>query len=309
MKKLVRIPKPSSEFKGHLSQEKPGFWRHGAKEETSPQAVLPDFRPLDKESYEPLYAQIQAQLREHIRSGRLGVNELLPGESELSRIFGVSRMTSRQALQELTNDGLTYRERGRGTFVSPQKVEKHIAHLQGFSAEMRLLGLRASTQVLAVGLVPASEAIARELAVPPGSNVLHLQRVRSANDEPIVIEDVWVPHLRFPGIEKIDFSKKSLYESFRERYGIKIGSAREVIEARGATRQEAQLLSVAVKSSLLVVSRTLLDADARPIETAHSLYRGDRYRAVLSIPAVDPFPYEVKQFGLEQESNRRALPI
>lgn len=245
-----------------------------------------EFVPLDKNSFEPLYYQMQSQLERRIRSGKLAVHDPLPGEAELSRIFGVSRMTSRQALQGLTTDGFAYRERGRGTFVCAAKVEKHIAHLLGFSAEMRLLGLKATTKVLAKATGPATAQVAASLQVAPQSPVLMLHRLRMANGEPIAIEQVWIPVSRFSGIEKIDFARTSLYETLKEVFGVTIGSADETIEARGATKDEATLLSIAVKSSLLVVSRTLLDADGRPVELAHSLYRGDRYRAVLTIPAM-----------------------
>jgi GntR family transcriptional regulator len=96
---------------------------------------------------------------------------------------------------------------------------------------------------------------------------------------------VWIPLSRFPGIDKIDFARASLYETLKERFGVKIGSANETIEAKGAIKEESALLEIAPRSSLLVVSRTLLDVDGRAVELAHSLYRGDRYRAVLTIPA------------------------
>lgn len=245
-----------------------------------------EFVPLDKNSFEPLYFQMQSQLEQKIRSGQLAANDPLPGEAELSRIFGVSRMTSRQALQGLTADGLAYRERGRGTFVSVAKVEKHIAHLLGFSAEMRLLGLKASTKVLEQATATAAAQVATALQVPPRSPVMLLHRLRLANGVPIAIEQVWIPLERFPGIDRIDFARTSLYETFKERFGVRIGSANETIEARGANKEEAALLDIAPRSSLLVVSRTLLDTEGRPVELAHSLYRGDRYRAVLTIPAM-----------------------
>lgn len=256
---------------------------------TAPVAVQASqlFRPLDKKSFEPLYAQIQSRLKEQIRLNGLGVNDPLPGEAELSRIFGVSRMTARQALQGLTNEGLTYRERGRGTFISPAKVEKEITHLLGFSAQMRLLGMKASTRVLASGVIPANLQAAKTLELKAGDEVVRLHRLRIAGGEPIALEEVWIPRMRFPGIEKIDFARHSLYETLRDHYGVKIGSARETIEARGATAEEARLLHTSTRSSLLVVSRTLLDTEGRPLEMAHSLYRGDRYRAVLTIPAVE----------------------
>jgi len=245
------------------------------------------FRPLDKKSFEPLYAQIQSRLKELIRTGEIGVNDSLPGEAELSRIFGISRMTARHALQGLTNEGLTYRERGRGTFVSPPKVEKEITHLLGFSAQIRLLGMKASTRVLASAVIPAEPSIAESLELSVHDEVLRLQRLRLADDEPIAIEEVWIPRSRFPGVEEIDFGKHSLYETLRDRYGVRIGSSRETIGARGATAEEARLLRIAPRSSLLEVSRTLLDVEGQPMEVAHSLYRGDRYRAVLTIPAVE----------------------
>lgn len=269
---------------------------HASKAETTEKgavnaslAGLPSglFRPLDKKSFEPLYAQIQSRLKELIRTGEIGVNDSLPGEAELSRIFGISRMTARHALQGLTNEGLTYRERGRGTFVSPPKVEKEITHLLGFSAQIRLLGMKASTRVLASAVIPAEGSIAESLELSVHDEVLRLQRLRLADDEPIAIEEVWIPRSRFPGVEQIDFGKHSLYETLRDRYGVRIGSSRETIGARQATAEEARLLRITPRSSLLEVSRTLLDVEGQPMEVAHSLYRGDRYRAVLTIPAVE----------------------
>jgi len=239
--------------------------------------------PLDKNSFEPLYYQIQRQLKEQIRSGHLAVGDALPGEAEISRIFGVSRMTSRQALQALTAEGFSFRERGRGTFVRAKRVEKNIAHLLGFSAEMRALGLRATTQVLAKEMVAPAPEIAERLLIRSGEQVLMLRRLRLANDEPVAIEQIWLPSTRFPGIETIDFSKHSLYDTLQERYGVRIGAADEIIEARVATKAEAALLRIPAHSSLLFLSRTLLDLHGNPIEAGQSFYRGDRYRAVLHI--------------------------
>jgi len=268
-----------------------------------------EFVPLDKNSFEPLYYQMQSQLEQKIRSGQLAVHDPLPGEAELSRIFGVSRMTSRQALQGLTTDGFAYRERGRGTFVCAAKVEKHIAHLLGFSAEMRLLGLKATTRVLAAATVPATAQVAASLQVEVQAPVTMLRRLRLANGEPIAIEQVWIPLGRFAGIDKIDYARTSLYETLKERYGVRIGSANETIEARGATKDEAALLEIAPRSSLLVVSRTLLDVDGRAVELAHSLYRGDRYRAVLTIPATGLGVEESVNLPRDRVKVRRSKPF
>lgn len=247
----------------------------------------PSFLPLNKNSFEPFYVQILTQLKQQIHSGALGVHDPLPSEMDIARIFGVSRMTARQALQTLTGEGLAYRRRGRGTFIAPAKVEKEITHLLGFSAQMKLLGLKASTEVLAREVIRASKDLTITLELQAGDQVLRLRRLRLAGGDPIAIEEVWIPITRFPGIQKKDFGKRSLYETMRKDYSSKIGSSREIIEARCASAEEALLLRIPPRASLLVVSRTLLDVDGHPMEVSHSLYRGDRYRAMLTIAAVE----------------------
>lgn len=241
--------------------------------------------PLDKSSFTPMYFQIQAQLLEKIKTKQLLPGDMLPSEEDLAHIYGVSRMTSRQALQALTTQGFAYREKGRGTFVLQPKVENDITHLRGFSAEMKALGLKSSSRLLVLETIAASPEISSRLKIEPGKPVVHLHRVRAADGVPVAIEEVWLSQQRFPGIEKLDFLRHSLYETLHEKYGLRISAADEVLEARPANRQEAKFLDVAPKSSLLVISRTLLDVEGNPVETALSLYRGDRYRAVVRISA------------------------
>jgi GntR family transcriptional regulator len=244
-----------------------------------------DFEPLDKNSFTPMYFQIQTQLLNMIQSGRLRAGDALPSEEELSRIYGVSRMTSRQALQGLKSQGFASRHKGQGSFVSQPRVEKDITHLSGFTAEMRALGIKASSRVLEADTSPASAEVASQLGIAVNAPIYRMLRLRLADGLPIAIEEIRIPHERFLGVEKLDFSRLSLYQTLRERYGIRVSRADEILEARAATRREAKLLEVQARASLLVITRTLWSTDGLPVETAHSVYRGDRYRAVLRIPA------------------------
>jgi GntR family transcriptional regulator len=241
--------------------------------------------PLDKNSFIPLYFQIQARFLKEIQSGQLQAGDLLPGEEVLCRMYGVSRMTARQSLQALRQQGLVRSEKGRGTFVIAPKVEKKIAHLFGFSAEMRSLGMKPSSRTLEKTTTAASPEIALRLGVSPGLPLLELRRLRLADAVPMAIEQVWLSLAEFPGIEKIDFTRRSLYETLRERYGIRVGSADEIIEARTPTQPEAKLLEISPMLGLLVISRTIRTVQGKPVEASLSLYRGDRYRAILNIPA------------------------
>ena len=243
------------------------------------------FTPLEKSGFVPLYFQIQSQLARKIRDGALSPGETLPGEEELSRLFGVSRMTSRQALQGLKTAGLAVRERGRGTFVAEPKVEKDIRNQLGFTAEMKALGKKATAEELIRKTIPANPQMAEKLAVTPGTGVFMLRRLRFADGKPLALEEAFLPLGRLPGIEEVDFRVDSLYETLRGRYGIRFGSIDEVIEARAATKEEASVLKVPMRSSLLAISRILLDDAGSPIEAGVSLYRGDLYRAVLHLSA------------------------
>ncbi len=241
------------------------------------------FEPLDKTSFTPLYFQIQTNLLKMIKAGELRAGDPVPSEEELSRVYGVSRMTTRQALQSLKNQGYATGQKGRGTFVTQPKVEKDIAHLAGFTAEMRTLGMRASSRVLEAVSAAADDDVATQLQVLPGAPIFRLVRLRFADGMPMAIEEGSLSRERFPGIETIDFRNASLYQTLRERYGVTINSADEILEARAANRKESELLEIPPRSSLLVISRILRSADGKPIEAARSLYRGDRYRAVLKV--------------------------
>lgn len=244
-----------------------------------------EFEPLDKNSFTPMYFQIQTQLLKMIQSGRLRAGDSLPSEEELSRIYRVSRMTSRQALQVLKSQGFATRHKGQGSFVSQPRVEKDITHLRGFTAEMQALGIKATSRVLEAETSPAPAEVASQLGIAVNAPIYRMLRLRLADGLPVAIEEIRLPLERFPGVEKLDFSRLSLYQTLRERYGIRVSRADEILEARSATRREAELLEVQARASLLVISRTLWSTDGLPVETAHSAYRGDRYRAVLQIPA------------------------
>lgn len=232
-----------------------------------------------------MYFQIQTQLLAMIRSGHLNPGDPLPSEGELSKIYGVSRMTSRQALQSLKMQGLVSRRRGRGSFVSQPQAEEEITHLRGFTSEMEALGLEVSSRVLYARTTPASEELAAKLGIAVDAPVYKIRRLRLSNRIPYAIQESYIPCGRFPGIEKLDFARLSLYRTLTEKYGVRVSHANEVLEARPATPREAQLLEIEPQASLLVITREIWSSDGVPVESSHSIYRGDRYRATLQIQA------------------------
>ena len=245
----------------------------------------PTSQALDKSGFVPLYFQIQRFLMEKIHSGELTEGDLLASEEELARVHQVSRMTARQALHGLKSSGYAVSEKGRGTFVTRPKMEKNILHLQGFTEDMKQRGMVPSSRLLEQIVCTASEAIAEKLRLAPEDSILRLRRVRLADGIPMALEESNVPLKFYPGLERISFEQNSLYAVLRERYGLRVGWADEVIEALPATREESELLTIPKRASVLSISRLIMSTKDTPIEVACSRYRGDRYRASIRIPA------------------------
>jgi len=244
-------------------------------------------QPLDKNGFIPLYYQIQRVLMEKIQSGQLTEGDPLASEEELSRIYQVSRMTARQALHGLKANGYAFSEKGRGTFVTKPKLEKNIMHLHGFTEDMRQRGMKATSKLLEQSIVEANGELGEKLKLNAGGQIMRLRRLRLADGMPMAVEESHIPLRQFPGLDRVDFAKNSLYATLRERYGVRVGYADETIEAFPATREEAELLTIPRNASILSITRVILTMQEVPIEAACSRYRGDRYRALIRVPMTD----------------------
>jgi GntR family transcriptional regulator len=225
----------------------------------------------------PRYYQLKEIMKEKIRSEEWKPGDLIPSERELGEQYGISRMTARQAITELVNEGLFYREQGKGTFVSRHKITQQLINLTSFSEDMKARGQRAGSKVISVKMVPADEALAERLRIKPGQLVFRLQRLRLADDEPLALE---VSHLSFMGCDRLleeDLEKNSLYRLLEEKYGQPLMEAEQEIEAGLMGPEEAQLLQISTGSAALFIRRTTYTERDQPIEYAKSIYCGNKY--------------------------------
>lgn len=241
---------------------------------------------IDSRLPTPLYHQIYVLLREQILGGVYADNGLVPTEQELTRRFGVSRITAKRALNELAAEGLVVRRRGKGTTVASRvAVPALSANISGLLENLLMMGLKTKVKIIDFAYRPASEDVARALALEVGAEVQRAVRVRSLDGAPLSFTTSYVPGALGRTFSRKDLATKPLLELL-ERAGVLIGSADQSIGAVLADSMVAPRLGVRVGSPLLSVTRTVFDQHARPVEYIAILYRPDRYQYRMKLARV-----------------------
>ncbi|HEY4687712.1 MAG TPA: GntR family transcriptional regulator [Anaerolineae bacterium] len=234
---------------------------------------------IDRKSHVPFYVQLEEILRTEIERGQLKPGERLPGEFELCQRYDVSRTVVRQALRDLTDEGLIVRDKGKGTFVAEPKIsESLVQKLTGFYQDMVDRGFTPITQVLKQEVVPASEKVAGYLGLKPDTSVIEIQRLRFIQDEPIVLVTSFLPYALCPQLAHADLTKRSLYAFLEKEAGLFIARGRRTIEAVPASESEARLLLVERGAPLIKLDSVSYLSDDTPMEYYRALHRGDRSR-------------------------------
>lgn len=237
--------------------------------------------PLDRELPVPLYHQLLEVLKTQIETAAWRAGEQLPNESKLAERFGVSKITVRQALQNLESLGYIHREHGRGTFVAERKFDHGPHELTSFTEEMRRRELAGGSRILAQHVVEAEPQVSKKLHLVARSPVFVLQRVRLAGGEPVTLQTAHIPAQLVPGLELSPES--SLYDVLQRRYHLNAARAKETYLASLAEPASAELLHIAPGSPVFAVERVTLLPNGNPFEFVRSIVRGDRYSIVLDL--------------------------
>jgi GntR family transcriptional regulator len=226
----------------------------------------------------PRYYQLKEIIRERIRSGEWTPGSLIPSERELCERYGISRMTARQSIGELVNEGLLYREQGKGTFVGRPKIAQQLLRLSGFTEDMRAREQRPGARVLSAEMWPADDATAERLRIKAGQPVFRLRRLRLADAEPLALETSCISFIGCERLLQNDLERDSLYHVMETFYDMPPLEAEQEFEADLAGADEAALLEVAAGSPVLRTTRLTSTRRNQPVEYAASVYRGDKYR-------------------------------
>jgi GntR family transcriptional regulator len=250
---------------------------------SSSSAFVPSADEVSARLHIPIYVQIRDALAERIRSGELPPGTQIPSERTLAQQYGVSRMTVRQAIADLVNAGLAKRLQGNGTYVAEPKVEQVLNPLLSFTEQMRRRGIAPGARLIDVSVIEAHRKLGEALALSVGERVYRIIRLRTGNNQPMVLETSYFPCRDCPGIDRFDLERRSIYRILEEEYGIRLVRAVQSLEPTIANEVESRLLGVEQGAPLLLIERTAYSELDKPVEYAKDLYRGDRSRFVMSM--------------------------
>ena len=225
----------------------------------------------------PKYFRLKQVLLEQIATGGWVPGALIPSEVELCRQFDVSRTTVRKAVGDLANEGRLTVVQGKGTFVATPKVQEHfVQRAFGIYEDMERRGLTLSTRVLSQEVTEAPPEVGRRLGLRAGEPVHLIVRLRSVEQDAILVSTTYIPHALCPALAREDLEQRSLYRLLADQYGLQIARGERRLEAVAAGPWEARLLDIALGSPLLLLDSVAYLADGRPFEHSVALQRGDR---------------------------------
>src|SRR5512140_137284 len=230
----------------------------------------------------PIYIQIRESLRAEITGGNLKRGEQLPSENELASKYNVSRMTIRESIEDLVDEGLLYRRHGVGTFVAYPHLQRDHTRLTSFFDKAENEGLQIQAKLLKLEVIPAKAKVAEALDIPVGSHVIRVKTLRYANSVPITVHDAYMPHKLFPNLVNENLEVQHLWTLF-EKAGHRVKRAIQRLEAREATKDVAALMKIKEGAPILFKERTVYADDGTPVEFTYCYNRGDIYSLTVAL--------------------------
>ena len=231
----------------------------------------------------PLYSQLKELLRTRILDGSYPSHSQMPSESELGKIYTVSRITVRQALNDLQKEGLIFKIHGKGTFVAKPKAFQNVSRLQGLAESMSQMGYEVINQLQSFKFILASSHIAQRVQMTEGDEIAEIKRVRLINREPVSLEITYVSKSLGKQLEKADLTTRDIFLIIENDCGIALGHADLAIDAVLAEADLTKALKVEEGSPIMRIERLTHSADGAPLDFEYLYYRGDAFQYRLRI--------------------------
>ncbi|NRD77169.1 GntR family transcriptional regulator [Bacillus sp. BRMEA1] len=236
---------------------------------------------LKQDNQVPLYIQLKESIRSSILNGKLKYGDQIPTELELSEEYKISRITVRKAILELVEEGYLVKKQGKGTFVNKRKIERKIVHFLSFSDACKANGLTASSKIIKREIVQPSSRDQKLLQLEDGDALVLIQRVRYADESPIMIENNFFSYKKFHLLLNENL-EGSIYKLLEEKVNVKPCRGSDLsLEIVRAGEEEADLLHTSSGEPLFYMETTVFDEDDQPVHIGKQYILGDSYKFYL----------------------------
>ncbi|MCL2400949.1 MAG: GntR family transcriptional regulator [Defluviitaleaceae bacterium] len=232
---------------------------------------------IDKGSRIPAYVQMMNALIKQIQNGTFNQEDQLPSERELCAIYGVSRSTVRQAIQEMENDGYVNTYKGKGTFVASNRLSQEMSGLYSFTEYMKKSGKTISTKLVNFTKIKCDERISQKMKCDVGVDIIRFTRVRYVDQEPVIIVTTNLLQERFPDFKGELLSANSLYTMMSDSYNVIFSKVKETLQSVPARKNESALLQLKLNAPCMKIDRYTYENDTI-IEYGVGIARGDKYQ-------------------------------
>lgn len=224
-------------------------------------------------AFSPLYEQIKAMILASLQASEWLPGEAIPSEMELASRYAVSQGTVRKAIDELAAQNLLVRRQGKGTFVATHQEDDwqyRFLRLEPDSGEK----VHLTSQFLVCVNTKATPYVANLLKLKAGDPIIHIDRVQSFAGQPIVFEEIWLPGVRFKGLDLDTLNEwhGPVYALYESQYATHMVRAEEKIKAVAADETLSKHLRLPLGAPLLSVERVAFTYGNKPVEIRHARY-------------------------------------
>jgi len=246
---------------------------------------------LTRDGSIPLVYQLGEAIRDKIVRGEYDPGQPIPTEEQLQKLYGVSRITVRLALAKLVNEGYIRRQQGKGTYVNPRglvtkgKPKPLSRDMFGVKSTTKIIqsaGMKVRTEVLRFVREIPSKEVAERLGISEKDSVVHFERLRYADDKPLVLEKSWIPAAQCPDLKREDI-KGSLYLVLFKKYHHHVAGAHQSLRAILASELDARVLNLQIGAPVMLVDGVTYLEDGRAIEVEESHFRAEAIKFIIEL--------------------------
>jgi DNA-binding GntR family transcriptional regulator len=237
---------------------------------------------IDREDHQKLYLQLYEILKKKIETNEWHVGSQIPTEDELCKMFSVSRATVRTAVLELVRQGYLKRQQGKGTFIHRNIISEGL-NMQTSLKELLLEeGIEVMPKVLARTVMMPVDDLEQQLDITPDKHIIYIKRLWSVQDEPVLLQENYIPYHICPLLLEDDIEHNSLFELLEKKYRIKITRVKNLIDITRLTADDERVLKLPEGSMALLMTQKFYSGDTL-IMYAREVKKPNRFQFLVEL--------------------------